>query len=47
MLMDTSKMNNRMPYTFARLNNIQTLITDVPLPEEFQKLARQAHVTML
>jgi DeoR/GlpR family transcriptional regulator of sugar metabolism len=47
LLMDTSKMNNRLPYTFARLNNIQTLITDAPLPEEIQKLARQAHVVLL
>ena len=45
--MDTSKMNNRLPYTFARLNNIQTLITDEALPEEIQKLAQQAHVRLL
>jgi DeoR/GlpR family transcriptional regulator of sugar metabolism len=45
--MDTSKMNNRLPYTFARLNNIQTLVTDAPLPEEIQKLALQAHVRLL
>ena len=47
LLMDTSKMQNRLPYTFARLNNIQTLITDEALPEEIQKLAQQAHVRLL
>lgn len=47
LLMDTSKMNNRLPYTFARLSNIQTLVTDAPLPEEYQRLAQQAHVNLL
>jgi DeoR/GlpR family transcriptional regulator of sugar metabolism len=47
LLMDSTKMNNRLPYTFARLNNIQTLITDAELPEDIQRLAQQAHVTLL
>lgn len=44
MLTDSSKINNGMPYTFARLNQIQTLITDSELPEDYQKAIRQARV---
>jgi DeoR family fructose operon transcriptional repressor len=47
LLMDTTKLNNDLPYTFARLNNIHTWITDEPLPEDIQKAARQANVTVL
>jgi DeoR/GlpR family transcriptional regulator of sugar metabolism len=47
LLIDRSKRNSRLPYTFARLSNIQTLVTDGPLPEEIQKLADQAHVQVL
>jgi DeoR/GlpR family transcriptional regulator of sugar metabolism len=36
-----------MPYTFARLNQIQTLITDDNLPDEYQKAIRQARVVLL
>ena len=43
-LMDTSKINNSLPYTFARLQNIQTLITDQSLPETYQKAIKQAGV---
>lgn len=46
MLMDASKINSSMPYTFARLQNIHTLITDQPLPEDFQKAARHARVML-
>jgi DeoR family transcriptional regulator, fructose operon transcriptional repressor len=47
MLMDASKINCGMPYTFARLQNIQALITDQTLPEDYQKAARQARVLLL
>ncbi|MDD2533278.1 MAG: DeoR/GlpR family DNA-binding transcription regulator [Eubacteriales bacterium] len=47
LLMDSSKMNNRLPYTFARLNNIQTLVTDQALPAELEKLMHQSHVTII
>jgi len=47
MLMDASKINCGMPYTFARLQNIHALITDQPLPEDYQKAARQARVLLL
>lgn len=47
LLMDSTKLNNSLPYTFARLNNIQIWITDQPLPEDVQKAARQANVLIL
>lgn len=47
LLMDSTKINSGLPHTFARLNNIHTWITDGPLPEDVQKAARQAHVTLL
>jgi DeoR family fructose operon transcriptional repressor len=47
MLMDVSKINCGMPYTFARLQNIHTLITDQPLPDDYQKAARQARVLLI
>ena len=45
-LMDVSKLNGSMPYTFARLQNIHTIITDQPLPEDYQKAVRQARVVI-
>lgn len=47
MLMDNSKVNYSMPYTFVRLNQISTLITDAPLPEDICKAAIQAKVIVL
>ncbi len=47
MLMDSSKINTGMPYTFARLTQIQTLITDNALPDDHQKAIRQARVVLL
>lgn len=47
MLMDNSKISYSMPYTFARLNQINTLITDSPLPDEVLKAAGQANVIIL
>jgi DeoR family transcriptional regulator, fructose operon transcriptional repressor len=47
LLIDSSKINYSMPYTFARLQNIHTLITDQPLSDECQKAARQARVLLL
>jgi len=46
MLMDASKMNSSMPYTFARPPDIQTLITDAPLPESCQSALQQAGVVV-
>ena len=47
MLMDSSKINTGMPYTFARLNQVQTLITDNDLPEDHQRAIRQARVVLI
>jgi DeoR family transcriptional regulator, fructose operon transcriptional repressor len=46
-LMDVSKVGINMPYTFARLSQIQILVTDQPLSEDYQKAARQARVLLL
>jgi DeoR family transcriptional regulator, fructose operon transcriptional repressor len=46
-LMDSSKFNSTMPYTFARLNNLFAFITDQPLPESYAKAARRAHVHVI
>lgn len=41
------KLNCLMPYTFARLEDVDYLIGDEPLPEAFVKAAEQAGVTLL
>ncbi len=46
-LMDSSKLNSSMPYTFARLQNLYALVSDKPLPYEYEKAARQAHVLLV
>lgn len=35
MLMDTSKLDKNLPYTFCRLSDIDILITDKPIPLSF------------
>ena len=47
MLVDSSKLNRNMPYTFAKLQNLYALITDKPLPESYLKPVRRAHVLPL
>ncbi|MBP8990160.1 MAG: DeoR/GlpR transcriptional regulator [Clostridia bacterium] len=46
-LMDHSKLNSSMPYTFAKLQNLYALVCDQDLPEEYQKAAHQAHVLLV
>lgn len=46
-LMDSSKIDRGMPYTFARLSDTDILVTDAPLPAEYLKAARQAKVTVI
>ncbi len=41
------KLNCLMPYTFAKLEDVDYLISDEPLPEAFAKAAEQAGVTLL
>jgi len=47
MLMDSSKVDCGMPYTFAKLADIDILITDTPLSHEYLKAAKQARVTVI
>lgn len=44
---DRAKLSRLMPYTFARLEDVDYLISDVPLPDEFADAARRAGVTLL
>lgn len=46
-LMDSSKLSSNMPYTFARFQNIYALVSEQPLPDDYQKAARQAHVLLI
>ena len=41
------KLNCLMPYTFAKLEDVDYLISDEPLPEAFVKAAEQAGVILL
>ena len=41
------KLNCLMPYTFARLEDVDYLISDEPLPEAFAQAAQAAGVTLL
>lgn len=44
---DRAKLSRLMPYTFARLEDVDYLISDSALPEEFIDAARSAGVTLL
>lgn len=46
-LMDSSKIGINMPYTFARLSDIDILVSDGNLPEEFINAAKNDGVTIL
>ena len=41
------KLNCLMPYTFARLEDVDYLISDEPMPETFIKAAEAAGVILL
>lgn len=45
-LMDASKVNNSLPYTFAKLKNIQVLVSNQPFSETYQKEIQRAGVTL-
>ncbi|NLB68446.1 MAG: DeoR/GlpR transcriptional regulator [Lentisphaerae bacterium] len=45
-LMDSTKLDGSMPYTFARLRDINAFVTDSPLPEKYMKAMRQAQVAV-
>lgn len=46
-LMDRSKLDRTLPYTFANLQDVDTLVTDAPLPAEIAEAARQAGVKVI
>jgi DeoR/GlpR family transcriptional regulator of sugar metabolism len=46
-LMDTSKLNKSLPYTFATLKDIDILITETNLPMDIQSAFNQASVQIL
>ena len=41
------KLSCLMPYTFARLGDVDYLISDEPMPESFARAATQAGITLL
>lgn len=47
MLMDSSKLNKIMPYTFASLSEIDVLVSDGKLPNRILEEARKIGVTVL
>ncbi len=47
MLMDDSKLNRNMPFTFAALQDIDVLICNEPLPEEIMSFAKRNGVRVI
>lgn len=47
LLMDTSKLDKSLPYTFARLEEIDILICEKELPDNVKKAAQNASVTLV
>ncbi|MGI6742148.1 MAG: DeoR/GlpR family DNA-binding transcription regulator [Eubacteriales bacterium] len=43
-LMDSSKLDKILPYTFADLTEVNTIITDKPLPDDISKIVENAGV---
>ena len=46
-LMDHSKLDKTLPYTFAPLSGVSDIITDLPLPEAAAEAARLAGVSVI
>lgn len=46
-LMDASKFDFSLPYTFARLSDVDVLVTDQPLGDDYMKAMRRAHVKVV
>ena len=44
---DRGKLSRLMPYTFARLEDVDCLISDAPMPDNFAQAARKAGVRLL
>lgn len=47
MMCDHEKFTCLMPYTFAKLEDVDYLVSDVPVPETFAEAAGEANVTLL
>lgn len=47
LLMDHTKLNTALPYTFAKLNHINTWVIDTDLPDDIKKAARRTRVEVL
>ena len=47
MLMDLSKLDRSLPYTFATLDDIDTLVTNGPLPPELEEAIIRSNVTVI
>ena len=47
MLMDSSKLNSLLPFTFARLSDIDTFVTDSKAPESIKVAFRAAGVHVI
>ena len=46
-LMDSAKLSRLMPYTFAYLDDVDYVICDEALPDEFMRAAKKSRVTIL
>lgn len=47
MLMDRSKVSRVLPFTFAQMEDIETLVCDEPLPEAVMKRAEECRVEVI
>lgn len=46
-LMDTSKLDRSLPFTFSALENVHTIVADKPLPDDITAAARAAGVEII
>lgn len=47
LLMDTSKLDRQLPYTFARMEDIDCLVCEHELPEEIKREAQQGNTQLI
>lgn len=47
MLMDSSKIDKSLPYTFANFSDIDILITNTSLPDDLAKMAAEKNVNVI
>ena len=46
-LCDQTKLSRLMPYTFATMKDVDYLISDAPMPDVFQKAAKETGTVLL